>query len=51
MIRDISVNKGMIHFEFPAGVGVFQSHHHIETGRGAHPASYPMRTRGFIPRR
>jgi hypothetical protein len=30
----------------PAGVGSFTLHHRDQTGSGAHPASYPMGTRG-----
>jgi hypothetical protein len=33
---------------FPAGAGNF-SHHRIQNGPGAHPASYPMGTRGSFP--
>jgi hypothetical protein len=31
---------------FPAGVGNFSLHHRVQNGSGAHPASYPMGTRG-----
>jgi hypothetical protein len=31
---------------FPAGAGNFSLHHRVQNGSGAHPASYPMRTRG-----
>jgi hypothetical protein len=31
---------------FPAGAGNFSLHHREENGSGAHPASYPMGTRG-----
>jgi hypothetical protein len=31
---------------FPAGAGNFSLHQHIQTGSGAHPASYPVGTRG-----
>jgi len=34
-----------------AGAGNFSLHHHIHTGPGAHPASYPMVTRGSFPGR
>jgi hypothetical protein len=34
---------------FPAGVGNFSFHHHVQNGSGAHPASYPMGTRGSSP--
>jgi hypothetical protein len=31
---------------FPAGAGNFSLHHHVQNCSGAHPASYPMGTRG-----
>jgi hypothetical protein len=31
---------------FPAGAGNFSLHHRDQNGSGAHPASYPMGTRG-----
>jgi hypothetical protein len=31
---------------FPAGAGNFSLHHLVQNGSGAHPASYPMGTRG-----
>jgi hypothetical protein len=31
---------------FPAGAGNFSFHHHVQTGSGAHPASYSMDNRG-----
>jgi hypothetical protein len=34
---------------FPAGAGNFSLHHRVQNGSGAHPASYPMSTRGFLP--
>jgi hypothetical protein len=34
---------------FPAGAGNFSVHHRVQNGSGAHPASYPMGTRGFFP--
>jgi hypothetical protein len=33
----------------PAGAGNFPLHHHVQTGSGAHPVSYPMGTRGSFP--
>jgi hypothetical protein len=33
-------------FRFPAGAGNFSLHHRDQNGSGAHPASYPMGTRG-----
>jgi hypothetical protein len=39
-------------FQFPAGTGNFSLHHRVQNGSGAHPASYPMCTRGsFKPGR
>jgi hypothetical protein len=29
--------------------GIFSLRHHVQTGSGAHPASYPAGTRGFFP--
>jgi hypothetical protein len=34
---------------FPAGAGNFSLNHRVQKGSGAHPASYPMGTRGSIP--
>jgi hypothetical protein len=34
---------------FPAGAGNFSLHHRVENGSGAHPATYPMGTRGSFP--
>jgi hypothetical protein len=34
---------------FPAGGGNFSLHHRVQNGSGAHPASYPMGTRGSFP--
>jgi hypothetical protein len=34
---------------FPAGAGNFSLHHRVQNGSGAHPASYPMVTRGSFP--
>jgi hypothetical protein len=31
---------------FPTGAANFSLHHHVQNGSGAHPASYPMDTRG-----
>jgi hypothetical protein len=35
---------------YPAGAGNFCLHHRVQNGSGAHPASYPMGTRGSFPR-
>jgi hypothetical protein len=34
---------------FPAEDGSFSLHHRVQIGSGAHPASYPMGTRGSFP--
>jgi hypothetical protein len=34
---------------FPGGAGNFSPHHCVQTGSGAHPASYPMGTRDSFP--
>jgi hypothetical protein len=34
---------------FPARDGNFSLHHCVQNGSGAHPASYPMGTRGYFP--
>jgi hypothetical protein len=34
---------------FPAGAGNFSLHHRVQTGSVAHPASYPMGTKGSFP--
>jgi hypothetical protein len=34
---------------FPAGAGNFSLHHRVQNDSGAHPASYPMGTRGSFP--
>jgi hypothetical protein len=35
--------------QFPVGAGNFSLHHHVQNSSGAHPASYPMGTRGSFP--
>jgi hypothetical protein len=32
--------------QFPVGAGNFSLHHRVQNGSGAHPASYPVGTRG-----
>jgi hypothetical protein len=34
---------------FPEEAGNFSLHHRVQNGSGAHPASYPMGTRGSSP--
>jgi len=33
-----------------AGAGILSPCHHVQTGSEAHPAHYPMGTRGYFPR-
>jgi hypothetical protein len=40
MIGGLSIGRG----------GNFSLHHHVHTGSGAHPTSYPVGTRGSFPR-
>jgi len=35
--------------QFMSGKGYFSLHHHVQTGPGTHPASYPVSTRGSFP--
>jgi hypothetical protein len=39
----------MIGVRFPAGAGNFSPLHHVQSGSGAHPASYSMDTGGYFP--
>jgi hypothetical protein len=39
----------MIGVRFPVRAGNFSLRHHIQTGTGTHPASYPIGTGGFFP--
>jgi hypothetical protein len=34
---------------FPAGAGKFSLHHRVQNGSTAHPARYPLGTRGSFP--
>jgi hypothetical protein len=36
-------------FDSRRGLGIFSLHHRIQKDSGAHPASYPMGTRGSFP--
>jgi hypothetical protein len=40
-----------IEVRFSAGAGYFSLLQSVQTGSGAHPAAYPMGTRGLLPRR
>jgi hypothetical protein len=46
---DYGMDDRMIGVRIPAGAGSFSLHHRVQTGSGAHPASYPMGTRGPFP--
>jgi hypothetical protein len=35
--------------QHPAGAGNFSLHYRVQNGSGAHPASYPIGTRGSFP--
>jgi hypothetical protein len=35
--------------QVPIGAGNFSPHRRVQTGSGAHPASYPKATRGSFP--
>jgi hypothetical protein len=43
---DASWTIGVLGFDFRRGGGSFSLHHPVQNGSGAHPASYPMGTRG-----
>jgi hypothetical protein len=55
--RDSSVGIGLDYglddrgsrVRFPAGAGNFSLHYRVQNGSEAHPASYPMGTRGSFP--
>jgi hypothetical protein len=46
----IGLRAGWLGVWVLAGAGNFSLHHHIQTSSGAHPASYPMGTKGSFPR-
>jgi hypothetical protein len=55
-IRDSSVGIALVYglddrgsrIRLPTGAGNFSLHHRVQNGSGDHPASHPMRTRGFF---
>jgi hypothetical protein len=50
-LRDeIKKEMGVLGLDSRLGVGKFSLHHRVQNGSGAHPASYPMGTRGSFPR-
>jgi hypothetical protein len=46
---DYRLDDRMIGFRILAGAGNFSLRHHVQTGSGAHPVSYPMGTGGSFP--
>jgi hypothetical protein len=50
---DIALGDGLDDWDsrvrFLAGAGNFSLHHRVQNVSGAHPASYPMGTRGSFP--
>jgi hypothetical protein len=43
------LDDGGSRVRFPAGAGNSFLHHRFQNGCEAHPASYPMGTRGYFP--
>jgi hypothetical protein len=48
-ISVVSNAKGWTGFRFPAGAVFFSLRYRIQTGSGAHPASYPVGNGGSFP--
>jgi hypothetical protein len=46
---DYGLDDGGSRVLFPAGAGNSSLHYRIQNGSGAHPAPYPMGTRGLFP--
>jgi hypothetical protein len=46
---DYGLDDRVIGVRFLAGAGNFSLHHRVQTGSGAHPASYPMGTEFSFP--
>jgi hypothetical protein len=44
------LQPGRLGVRFLVGVGIISLLHHVQTGSGAHPTSYPMCTGGYFPR-
>jgi hypothetical protein len=49
IVNDYGLDYRMSGVRIPAGAGNLSLHHCVQTGSGAHPASYPMGTRGSFP--
>jgi hypothetical protein len=45
IVADYGMDDRMIGVRIPTGAGNFSFHHRIQTGTGAHPASYSVGTR------
>jgi hypothetical protein len=43
------LDDGGSRVRFPTEAGNFSLHHRVQNGSGAHPASYPVGTRGSYP--
>jgi hypothetical protein len=50
IVLDYGLNERGSRVRFPTGAGNFSLHHRVQNVSGAHPASYPMGTRGSFPR-
>jgi hypothetical protein len=44
-----SLSRATMYTDIIEAAGNFSLHHRVQNGSGAHPASYPMGTRGFFP--
>jgi hypothetical protein len=49
IVTGYGLKNRMIGVRFPAGAGNFPLLHHVQTGSGTHPASYPMGAGGSFP--
>jgi hypothetical protein len=49
IVTGYGLDDQMIGIRFPARAGSFSLRHRIQTGSGAHPASYPVGTGGSFP--
>jgi hypothetical protein len=47
--KNIRLDEQVSRIPFLAGAGNFSLHHRVQNGSGAHPASYPVGTRGSFP--
>jgi len=49
MLHSAGLRAGWSGLRLPAWAGNFSFHHRVQTGNGAHPASYAKDSRGFFP--